>query len=63
MIVGSNPVAVTKISDIVVAWNNEFLDIQETIECRLAKWLSAPLQTKWLWVRIPLLSLIVQGIP
>ena len=28
-----------------------------TIQASLAKWLSVRLRTKWLWVRIPLLSL------
>ena len=28
----------------------------------LAKWLSVRLKTKWLWVRIPLLSLLISAI-
>ena len=33
MVVGSSPVAVTEISDMVPVLSEEFLDIQATIEC------------------------------
>ena len=33
MVVGSNPVVVTKTSDFAPASNKEFFDIQATIEC------------------------------
>ena len=35
MVVGSNPVSVTEISDIAPVSSKGFIDIQATIECRL----------------------------
>ena len=40
-------------------WTHNHLVLKQTINhlTKLAKWLSVHLQTKWLWVQIPLLSL------
>ena len=40
-------------------WTRSHLTCQRTFNhlANLAKWLSLPLQTKWLWVRVPLQSL------
>ena len=40
---------ISRWSKIITKWSNHYL-------ASLTKWLSVRLQTKWLWVRIPLLS-------
>ena len=48
-----------RLSDCNRSWTRDHLVRKRTLNhlAKLAKWLSVRLQTKWLWVRIPLLSL------
>ena len=56
LIVASYQLLVTSYQLLVASYQSLVTGCQSL----LAKWLSVPLQTKWLWVRIPLLSLKFQ---